>query len=252
MERGKPGAREAVKAAYRAVHLVHSALPDGQPGGDVRLALGACRTTSAPTCAPRTCTASRTSSWRWSPMFWAVVFCTTDAGRGRWAESPRQGHQQGPHAQGASSRNNSGGLLLRSRTARAARKPSCWAVLGDVAGLDIDLFDDMIRRGSTAIDAGKGYRNGTGGKPDSACKKIRFVASHGVLPGNCSGEAPEGSWPRASCSLGGHRHRQPSQCGEAGGRLPRSETDRSHAGGARRPVRWQSATQSRSAWRGDM
>ena len=57
-------------------------------------------------------------------------------------------------------------------------------MLGDVAGIDIDLFDDMIRRGTTAIDAGVGYRSGIPGKEGTGCKKIRFIASHGVLPGN--------------------------------------------------------------------
>lgn len=50
---------------------------------------------------------------------------------------------------------------MLSRIAKSGSETQLLGLLGDVAGLDIYLFDDMIRRGSTAIDAGKGYRLGT-------------------------------------------------------------------------------------------
>ncbi len=109
--------------------------------------------------------------------------CTTDAGRGKWAESLVKDINKVLMAKGIQPAQLwQAAFALKDR--KSGSETELLGVLGDVAGLDIDLFDDMIRRGSTAIDAGKGYRNGTGGKPDSACKKIRFVASHGVLPGN--------------------------------------------------------------------
>lgn len=184
MERGKPGAREAVKAAYRA-RLI-SSIPRCPMGNRVVMCdlhsegvpyyFGADVRTTHLYCIKNII----------MDMVADVLggrICTTDAGRGKWAESLVKDINKVLLAKGIKPEQLwQAAFALKDR--KSGSETELLGVLGDVAGLDIDLFDDMIRRGSTAIDAGKGYRNGTGGKPDSACKKIRFVASHGVLPGN--------------------------------------------------------------------
>ncbi len=184
MERGKPGAREAVKAAYRA-RLI-SSIPRCPMGNRVVMCdlhsegvpyyFGADVRTTHLYCIKNII----------MEMVEGVLggrICTTDAGRGKWAESLVKDINKVLMAKGIQPEQLwQAAFALKDR--KSGSETELLGVLGDVAGLDIDLFDDMIRRGSTAIDAGKGYRNGTGGKPNSACKKIRFVASHGVLPGN--------------------------------------------------------------------
>lgn len=184
MERGKPGAREAVKAAYRA-RLI-SSIPRCPMGNRVVM----CDLHSEGVPYYFGSDVRTTHLYCIKNIIMEMVadvlggrICTTDAGRGKWAESLVKDINKLLMAKGIKPEQLwQAAFALKDR--KSGSETELLGVLGDVAGLDIDLFDDMIRRGSTAIDAAKGYRNGTGGKPDSACKKIRFVASHGVLPGN--------------------------------------------------------------------
>ncbi len=184
MERGKPDAHEAVKAAYRARMI--SSIPRCPMGN--RVVMCDLHSEGVPYYfgnGVRT-----THLYCIKNIIMEMVtdvlggrICTTDAGRGKWAESLVKDINKLLLAKGIKPEQLwQAAFALKDR--KSGSETELLGVLGDVAGLDIDLFDDMIRRGTTAIDAGKGYRNGTAGNVGSGCKKIRFVASHGVLPGN--------------------------------------------------------------------
>ncbi len=183
MERGKPELHEAVKAAYRA-RLI-SSIPRCPLGN--RVVLTDLHSEGIPhyfSNGVRT-----THVYAIKRIIMEMVqeklngrICTTDAGRGKWAESLVKDINRVLKARGVDAASFwQAAFALKDR--KSGSETELLGVLGDVAGIDIDLFDDMIRRGSTAIDAGKGYRNGIAGVEGSACKKIRLVASHGVLPG---------------------------------------------------------------------
>jgi len=184
MERGKPDAHEAVKASYRA-RLI-SSIPRCPMGN--RVVLCDLHSEGIPHYFGNGIRA--THLYCIKNIIMEMVkgvhggrICTTDAGRGKWAESLVKDINKLLTAQGLKGDALwSAAFALKDR--KSGSETELLGVLGDVAGMDIDLFDDMIRRGSTAIDAAKGYRNGTAGNPETGCKKIRFVASHGILPGN--------------------------------------------------------------------
>lgn len=183
MERGKPELHEAVKASFRA-RLI-SSIPRCPMGN--RIVMCDLHSEGIPHYfgnGVRT-----THLYCIKQVIMDMVgdkvggrICTTDAGRGKWAESLVKDINRRLTARSASPAELwQAAFALKDR--KSGSETELLGVLGDVAGLDIDLFDDMIRRGSTAIDAAKGYRFGIVGNPGTGCKKIRFVASHGVLPG---------------------------------------------------------------------
>lgn len=184
MERGKPDAHEAVKASYRA-RLI-SSIPRCPMGN--RVVMCDLHSEGIPHYFGNGIRATHLYCIKNIIMemvkgVYGGRICTTDAGRGKWAESLVKDINKRIDAEGLKGDALwSAAFALKDR--KSGSETELLGVLGDVRGLDIDLFDDMIRRGSTAIDAAKGYRNGTAGDPTSACKKIRFVASHGILPGN--------------------------------------------------------------------
>ncbi len=184
MERSKPELHEAVKASYRA-RLI-SSIPRCPLGN--RVVLTDLHSEGIPHYfgnGVRT-----THVYAVKRLLMEMVkerlngrICTTDAGRGKWAESLVKDINRVLKARGIDIASLwQAAFALKDR--KSGSETELLGVLGDVAGLDIDLFDDMIRRGTTAIDAANGYRNGSAGVVGSGCKKIRFVASHGVLPGN--------------------------------------------------------------------
>lgn len=183
MERGKPEAREAVKASYRA-RLI-SSIPRCPMGN--RVVMCDLHSEGLPHYFGNGVRA--THLYCIKNIIMEMVkdvlggrICTTDAGRGKWAESLVKDINRILNGKGVKPAQLwQAAFALKDR--KSGSETELLGVLGDVAGMDIDLFDDMIRRGSTAIDAAKGYRNGTAGSANSGCKKIRFVASHGILPG---------------------------------------------------------------------
>lgn len=183
MERGKPELHEAVKAAYRA-RLI-SSIPSCPLGNRVIM------TDLHSEGIPHYFHGVRTTHvYAVKRIIMEMVqerlsgrICTTDAGRGKWAESLVKDINKVLKARGIDIEHFwQAAFALKDR--KSGSETELLGVLGDVAGIDIDLFDDMIRRGTTAIDAGVGYRRGIPGKEGTGCKKIRFIASHGVLPGN--------------------------------------------------------------------
>lgn len=207
MERGKPELHEAVKAAYRARLL--SSIPRCPLGNQVILCdlhadgipyyfQNGMRATH--------CYAIKKVILAAAKGLRNGRICTTDAGRGKWAESLVKDINGALEAQGCPVEDLwQTAIAIKDR--KSGSETKLIGVLGDVDGRDIELFDDMIRRGTTAIDAGKGYRKGKAVDLDAipaellheykellakvraargkgGCKQIRFRASHGVLPGN--------------------------------------------------------------------
>jgi ribose-phosphate pyrophosphokinase len=184
MERGKPDLHEAVKAAFRA-RLI-SSIPRCPMGN--RVVLCDLHSEGIPHYFDKTVRATHLYCVKniILEMVEGVLngrICTTDTGRGKWAESLVKDINRQLEVRGVTKDQQfQAAIAIKDR--KSGSETELLGVLGDVAGLDINLFDDMIRRGTTAIDAGKGYRQGTANNPGSGCKAIRFVASHAVLPGN--------------------------------------------------------------------
>lgn len=209
MERGKPGAHEAVKASYRA-RLI-SSIPRCPMGNRVVL----CDLHSEGVPYYFGSDVRATHLYCIKNIIMEMVdgqfggrLCTTDAGRAKWAESLVKDINKRIEAAGGSVEQFwRTALAIKDRV--SGSDTELLGILGYVAGMDIFLFDDMIRRGTTAIKAGEGYRLGKLPTPenipaelrelvaalfvqleetlkgvDLGCKGIRFVASHGVLPGN--------------------------------------------------------------------
>lgn len=91
-----------------------------------------------------------------------VLGCT-DAGRAKWVQSLALELGVGV------------GIVLKRRTSGTSVEKI--AISARVRGKDIVIFDDMIRTGSTLINAALAYRARGAGK-------IYVVATHGVLPGD--------------------------------------------------------------------
>ncbi|HEY9754567.1 MAG TPA: ribose-phosphate pyrophosphokinase-like domain-containing protein [Oculatellaceae cyanobacterium] len=185
MERGKPDLHEAVKASYRA-RLI-SAIPRCPMGN--RVVLCDLHSEGIPHYFDNTVRTTHLYCIKTFilEMVEGVVngrICTTDTGRGKWAESIVKEINARLKALGIEDLEKLFQAAIAIKDRKSGSKTELLGILGDVAGLDIDLFDDMIRRGTTAIDAGFGYRAGTDNKPGTGCKRIRFIASHAVLPGN--------------------------------------------------------------------
>lgn len=185
MERGKPDLHEAVKASYRA-RLI-SAIPRCPMGNRVVL----CDLHSEGIPHYFDTTVHTTHLYCIKNVILEMVegvlngrICTTDTGRGKWAESIVKEINGLLREHGVVDVHQLFQAAIAIKDRKSGSETELLGVLGDVGGLDIDMFDDMIRRGTTAIDAGKGYRKGTANKPGSGCKRIRFIASHAVLPGN--------------------------------------------------------------------
>jgi ribose-phosphate pyrophosphokinase len=185
MERGKPDAREAVKASYRA-RLI-SSIPRCPMGN--RVVMCDLHSEGIPHYFGNGIRATHLYCIKSIIMemvkgVYGGRICTTDAGRGKWAESLVKDINKRLLAEGTKSADALWQAAFALKDRKSGSETELLGVLGDVRMMNIDLFDDMIRRGSTAIDAAKGYRNGTPDDPVSGCLQIRFVASHGVLPGN--------------------------------------------------------------------
>lgn len=183
MERGKPELHEAVKAAYRA-RLI-SSIPACPLGN--RVVLTDLHSEGIPHYFHGVRTTHVYAVKRIIMEMVEGVFngriCTTDTGRGKWADSLVKDINKVLKARGVDKLKFwQAAFALKNRV--SGSETEFLGALGDVAGLNIDLFDDMIRRGSTAIDAAVGYRAGVPDKPNTGCRGIRFIASHGVLPGN--------------------------------------------------------------------
>jgi ribose-phosphate pyrophosphokinase len=208
MERGKPDAHEAVKASYRA-RLI-SSIPRCPMGNRVVL----CDLHSEGVPYYFGSGVRATHLYCIKNIIMEMVagqfggrLCTTDAGRAKWAESLVKDINKRIELSGGNAEQFwRTALAIKDRV--SGSDTELLGILGYVAGMDIFLFDDMIRRGTTAIKAGEGYRLGKLPTPenipaelrdlvaalfkqleetlkgvDLGCKGIRFVASHGVLPG---------------------------------------------------------------------
>ncbi len=90
-----------------------------------------------------------------------LCLASTDMGRAKWVETFANRF----HAPVA--------LIHKKRLSGLDTRVS--AVVGDVAGLDVVIFDDMIRSGSSLIHAAEAYSRG-------GARSVRGVATHLVLP----------------------------------------------------------------------
>jgi ribose-phosphate pyrophosphokinase len=184
MERGKPDLHEAVKAAYRA--RVISSIPTFPLGNQV--VLNDLHSEGIPHYFGSGVRTSHVYAVKGILMDLVKGqvdgrICTPDAGRAPWGASLVKDINRLLETAGVEK-----GLFWQTAIAIKERKSGSetkhLGLLGDVAGRDVFLFDDMIRSGTSAIEAGLGYRQGPSGQQGSGCQKIRFVAGHGVLPGN--------------------------------------------------------------------
>jgi ribose-phosphate pyrophosphokinase len=91
-----------------------------------------------------------------------VIACT-DAGRAKWVQT--LANEAGVTASFVFKRREQGGA------------PTVTAVSAQVQGQHVIIYDDMIRTGSSLLNAAEAYRR-------SGARKISVVATHGVLPGD--------------------------------------------------------------------
>jgi len=92
------------------------------------------------------------------------VLGATDAGRAKWVESLAK--KLGVEPAFVYKRRDSGSGALRVTGVNA-----------DVRGLDVVVYDDMIRTGSSLLQAGQAYL-------EAGARRVHAVASHLVLPGD--------------------------------------------------------------------
>ncbi len=92
------------------------------------------------------------------------VLGATDAGRAKWVESLAK--TLGVEPAFVYKRRDSGSGALRVTGVNA-----------DVRGLDVVVYDDMIRTGSSLLQAGRAYL-------EAGARRVHAVASHLVLPGD--------------------------------------------------------------------
>lgn len=90
-----------------------------------------------------------------------LCLASTDMGRAKWVEALAN-RLHAPVA-----------LIHKKRVSGSATRVS--AVVGDVAGRDIVIFDDMIRTGGSLIQAAEAYRQ-------AGARSVHAVATHLVLP----------------------------------------------------------------------
>lgn len=92
------------------------------------------------------------------------VLGATDAGRAKWVESLAK--KLGVEPAFVYKRRDSGSGALRVTGVNA-----------DVRGLDVVVYDDMIRTGASLLQAGRAYL-------EAGARRVHAVASHLVLPGD--------------------------------------------------------------------
>lgn len=90
-----------------------------------------------------------------------LCLASTDMGRAKWVEALAN-RLHAPVA-----------LIHKKRVSGSQTRVS--AVVGDVAGRDVVIFDDMIRTGSSLIQAAEAYQRG-------GARSVHAVATHLVLP----------------------------------------------------------------------
>lgn len=95
------------------------------------------------------------------------VLGATDAGRAKWVESLARGLGVDP-------------AFVYKRRDASSGEVSVTGVNADVRGLDVVLYDDMIRTGSSLIQAAEAYRA-------AGARQIYAAASHLVLPAGSLG-----------------------------------------------------------------
>jgi ribose-phosphate pyrophosphokinase len=92
------------------------------------------------------------------------VLGATDAGRAKWVESLARKLQCSP------------AFVYKSRDATTGAL-AVTGINADVSGKTVVIYDDMIRTGSSLLQAAKAYR-------DAGATDVHAVASHLVLPGD--------------------------------------------------------------------
>jgi ribose-phosphate pyrophosphokinase len=90
-----------------------------------------------------------------------LCLASTDMGRAKWVESL------------ANKLDAPVGLVHKKRLSGSRTKVS--AVVGDVAGMDVVIYDDMIRTGGSLIQAAEAYVN-------AGAKSVHAVTTHLVSP----------------------------------------------------------------------
>ena len=90
-----------------------------------------------------------------------LCLASADMGRAKWVETFANRF----HAPVA--------LIHKKRLSGSQTKVA--AVVGDVAGMDVVIFDDMIRTGGSLVQAAQTYR-------DAGARSVHAVATHLVLP----------------------------------------------------------------------
>jgi ribose-phosphate pyrophosphokinase len=90
-----------------------------------------------------------------------LCLASADMGRAKWVETFAN-HFHAPVA-----------LIHKKRLSGSQTKVA--AVVGDVAGMDVVIFDDMIRTGGSLVQAAQTYRS-------AGARSVRAVATHLVLP----------------------------------------------------------------------
>lgn len=168
MERGKAGLHEAVKAKYRA-RLI-SSVPRCPLGNYVVMldlhsegipsyfehGVGTTHCYAIKDVLLKSLINGRTNG----------RLCSTDAGRAKWVNSLSDDIGNGWRP----------AFAFKDRK-DDVEETELIGVMGDVEGFDLDLFDDMLRTGTSARDAGCAYRK-------KGCLGIKLIIAHGVLPGS--------------------------------------------------------------------
>jgi ribose-phosphate pyrophosphokinase len=91
------------------------------------------------------------------------VLACTDAGRAKWVQNL------------ANDAGVTASFVFKRRTQTGA--PTVTAVSAQVQGQHVIVYDDMIRSGSTLLNAAEAYRR-------SGARQISVVTSHGLFPGD--------------------------------------------------------------------
>jgi ribose-phosphate pyrophosphokinase len=92
------------------------------------------------------------------------VLGATDAGRAKWVESLAARVQAEP-------------AFVYKRRDPTSGKLSVTGINADVSGKLVIIYDDMIRTGSSLVQAAQAYRN-------AGAREVHAIASHLVLPGD--------------------------------------------------------------------
>jgi ribose-phosphate pyrophosphokinase len=90
----------------------------------------------------------------------SFVMACTDAGRAKWVES--LANEMGVNA----------AFIFKRRI--SGEKTEVTSISADVEGMDVVIYDDMIRTGGSLINAAKAYKN-------AGAKKIFTITTHGLF-----------------------------------------------------------------------